>query len=249
MLSFFSYSRTLLATFVFFLTLCACNQPSTTATNTAPPKTPIEVVTTQPNATSEDATKQMLGNISDKKSGTTTQQGTINGNSADDAKESLTDSKDAANDLQTVTNADGTITTHKKKHRHHHKRNYDPNLTGTTEASGVTSENTAQTDNGQAADAAGVVKQIPAKVYTVLTYVLKNHQAPANYVGGRVFTNVEKVLPVNDAKGRRINYQEWDVNPHVNGVNRGVERLCTGDDNRDWYTKDHYKTFTQVIPK
>lgn len=249
MLSFFSYSRTLLATFVFFLTLSACNQPSTTATNTAPPKTQTEVVATQPNATSEDATKQMLGNLSDDKSGTTTQQSKANANSSNDDEESLVDSKDPANDLQTVTNADGTTTTHKKKHRHHHKRNYDPNLTGTTEESGATSGNRTQTDNEQVANASGVVKQIPAKVYTVLAYVLKNHQAPANYVGGRVFTNVEKVLPVNDAKGRRINYQEWDVNPHVNGVNRGVERLCTGDDNRDWYTNDHYKTFSQVIPK
>ena len=226
-----------------------CNQPSTTATTATPSKTPTEVVSAQPNTTSDDATKQMLGNLSDNKTKTTTQQGITKGNNANDDNESLTDSKDVANDLQTTPNSNGSTPTYKKKHRPHHKRSYDPNLTGTTEASGATSQNTVQTDNEQTSNASSLVKKIPAKVYTVLAYILKNHLAPPNYVGGRVFTNVEKVLPINDAKGKRINYQEWDVNPHVNGVNRGVERLCTGDDNRDWYTNDHYKTFTQVIPK
>lgn len=47
----------------------------------------------------------------------------------------------------------------------------------------------------------------------------------------------------------KIKYQEWDVNPKIEGRNRGVERLVTGNDDRAWYTKNHYKTFTQLKNK
>ena len=87
---------------------------------------------------------------------------------------------------------------------------------------------------------------IPPKVYAVLKYVLANHAPMPGYVGGREFTNFEKVLPYADATGKKIFYQEWDVNKHIQGVNRGAERLCTGADGRNWYTSDHYKTFVQV---
>ena len=87
---------------------------------------------------------------------------------------------------------------------------------------------------------------IPSKVYVVLKYVLAHHTPIPGYVGGREFTNFEKVLPYADASGKKIFYQEWDVNKHVQGVNRGAERLCTGADGRNWYTSDHYITFVQV---
>ncbi len=87
---------------------------------------------------------------------------------------------------------------------------------------------------------------IPPKVYAVLKYVLANHAPMKDYVGGREFTNYQKVLPYADAKGKKIFYQEWDVNKHVQGINRGPERLCTGADGRNWYTNDHYITFVQV---
>lgn len=87
---------------------------------------------------------------------------------------------------------------------------------------------------------------IPQKVFTVLKYVLAHHAPIPGYVGGREFTNFEKVLPYADAAGKKIFYQEWDVNKHVQGVNRGAERLCTGIDGRNWYTRDHYITFVQV---
>ncbi len=223
----------LIFNFLLF-TVVACNQPSTTATTT-PPKTPTETVATTQNST-QDATKQILGELSDKKAdGLVTKDG-ASGN------ENVSISTDDQNDLQ-----NGTVP--KKRHHRHHRKTYDRSPTGVLPGEGTNDATATQNDNQTVAMPEGVVKQIPAKVYTVLAYVLKNHTAPANYVGGRVFTNVEKVLPVNDTKGRRINYQEWDVNPHVNGVNRGVERLCTGDDNRYWFTNDHYKTFTQVIPK
>ena len=88
--------------------------------------------------------------------------------------------------------------------------------------------------------------KIPQKVYEVLKYIKENGVAPDGYVGGRKFGNYEKLLPQKDENGRRINYQEWDVNPKQKGRNRGAERLVTGSDGRAYYTKNHYKSFINV---
>ena len=88
--------------------------------------------------------------------------------------------------------------------------------------------------------------KIPQKVYEVLKYIKENDSAPEGYVGGRKFGNYEKQLPQKDENGRRINYQEWDVNPKQQGRNRGAERLVTGSDGRAYYTKNHYKSFINV---
>jgi ribonuclease T1 len=87
---------------------------------------------------------------------------------------------------------------------------------------------------------------IPAKALKVLQYIRVHHEAPDGYVGGRNFQNREGHLAKKDASGKKISYQEWDVNPKKNGVNRGTERLITGSDNRAWYTNDHYATFQEV---
>ena len=87
---------------------------------------------------------------------------------------------------------------------------------------------------------------IPQKVYVVLKYILAHHHAMDGYVGGRVFTNREKIVPQFDANGNPITYQEWDVNPKIEGQNRGTERILTGSDGRNWYTDDHYKTFKEI---
>ena len=91
-----------------------------------------------------------------------------------------------------------------------------------------------------------VSNTIPPKVFKVLQYIKANNEAPDGYVGGRVFQNREGILDKRDASGKKIAYQEWDVNPKKNGVNRGTERLITGSDNRAWYTNDHYKSFKEV---
>lgn len=87
---------------------------------------------------------------------------------------------------------------------------------------------------------------IPPKVYKVLEYVKKNGEAMNGYVGGRIFQNRERHLDMKDASGKKIKYQEWDVNPKVNGKNRGTERLITGSDGRAFYTNDHYQSFVEV---
>jgi guanyl-specific ribonuclease Sa len=71
--------------------------------------------------------------------------------------------------------------------------------------------------------------------------VLRSGKAPKGYVGGNGFHNREKRLPLNG------NYREYDVNPKVNGKNRGPERIVIDVDRKSgWYTSDHYKTFIPI---
>lgn len=81
--------------------------------------------------------------------------------------------------------------------------------------------------------------EIPEKVYSVLKYIRENHSAPEGYVGGRTFYNREKKLPLGES------YQEWDVNPKVEGKNRGAERLVTSP-TKAYFTKDHYESFIEI---
>jgi ribonuclease T1 len=101
-----------------------------------------------------------------------------------------------------------------------------------------------QSDNTVAPNA--TTDNIPPKVYKLLKHVRENGEAPEGYVGGRVFQNRERHLPVKDNSGQKIKYQEWDVNPKKRGKNRGTERLVTGSDGTAWYTNDHYQTFEEV---
>ncbi|MEO6812628.1 MAG: ribonuclease domain-containing protein [Ginsengibacter sp.] len=87
---------------------------------------------------------------------------------------------------------------------------------------------------------------IPQKVYDVLKYIRANNRAMDGYVGGRIFTNREKIVPQTDDNGNPIQYQEWDVNPKIQGQNRGTERILTGSDGRAWYTNDHYQSFQEI---
>ena len=87
---------------------------------------------------------------------------------------------------------------------------------------------------------------IPPKVFKVLEYIKKNGVAMEGYVGGRNFQNRERHLDIKDALGKKIKYQEWDVNPKKQGKNRGTERIITGSDGSAWYTNDHYQTFVEI---
>lgn len=89
-------------------------------------------------------------------------------------------------------------------------------------------------------------KEIPQKVYDVLNYITIHKQAMPNYVGGRIFQNREKRLPIYSSNQIRINYQEWDVNPKKEGINRGSERLISSDIQTAYYTNNHYRTFIKI---
>jgi len=103
-------------------------------------------------------------------------------------------------------------------------------------------ENTAPAATGNSEHSSG----IPQKVYDVLKYIREYNHAMPGYVGGRVFSNREEILPREDNNGNPILYHEWDVNPKVEGQNRGTERIITGSDGRAWYTNDHYQSFKEI---
>ncbi len=114
---------------------------------------------------------------------------------------------------------------------------------GHLQNSGNTTNNLANATNSENT---GAATGIPQKVYEVLKYIKANHRAMPGYVGGRVFSNREKIVPQFDETGKPIKYREWDVNPKVQGQNRGAERILTGSDGSAWYTNDHYKSFKEI---
>lgn len=124
------------------------------------------------------------------------------------------------------------------------------NARSNTNQNGGNTEQNASNGNrnsdNQTAPNAATDGQIPAKVYKVLDYVRQNKAPMPNYVGSRIFGNRERRLPAKDANGRKMKYQEWDVNPKKNGKNRGAERLITAENGQAWYTDDHYDTFTEI---
>lgn len=84
-------------------------------------------------------------------------------------------------------------------------------------------------------------REPPEKARDVLAEIEKRKgEPPPGYVGGRIFQNRERRLP----RGR---YREYDVNPRVQGQNRGPERILieqrTG---KAYYTPDHYETFVPL---
>ena len=75
-------------------------------------------------------------------------------------------------------------------------------------------------------------------------------QPPEGYKGGKTFENDGRgggqKLPTEDANGKPIEYKEYDVKPYQKGVNRGPERIVRGSDGKNYYTSDHYQTFTPM---
>lgn len=99
-------------------------------------------------------------------------------------------------------------------------------------ASSVKTTNTAESD----------------KFTETLDYARANGgKARDGYEGGRGFSNWEGKLPTTDASGNLISYREYDVNPHVPGINRGAERLVIGSNGYAYKTIDHYQTF-ELMP-
>ena len=67
--------------------------------------------------------------------------------------------------------------------------------------------------------------------------------APGMSIGGDSFGNYERQLPTK--KGRT--WYECDAN--YRGKKRGTERVVYSSDGLYYYTRDHYKTFTQMFPE
>ena len=122
------------------------------------------------------------------------------------------------------------------KHRKRHKRDRNSGENSKYGSENRTEANKSDIGTGN----------VPEKALKVLKYVRENGVAMNGYVGGRRFRNFEGLLPKNDASGKRISYQEWDVNLKTQGKNRGTERLITGSDGKGYYTNDHYGSFSLV---
>jgi guanyl-specific ribonuclease Sa len=90
------------------------------------------------------------------------------------------------------------------------------------------------------------VAGVPQKAMDVLQYVRVHGEPMSGYVGGRTFGNYEHHLPETDDNGNPMHYREWDVNPKMEGQNRGTGRLITSSNGRAWYTGDHYQTFIEI---
>ena len=69
---------------------------------------------------------------------------------------------------------------------------------------------------------------------------------PGTRKGGVEFKNREGKLPSKGKDGKPITYKEYDVNPTPAGKGRDAERMVLGSDGKTYYTKDHYKTFTEI---
>lgn len=89
-------------------------------------------------------------------------------------------------------------------------------------------------------------KDISQNVLKVLKAIQEYGKPIEGYVGGRKFGNYEGLLPKKDNVGRKINYQEWDIYPKIEGKNRGAERLITGSDKKVYFTQNHYKSFVEI---
>jgi guanyl-specific ribonuclease Sa len=87
---------------------------------------------------------------------------------------------------------------------------------------------------------------VDEKATTALAHIDATGQAPSGFAGGDAFANKEGLLPSVNSNSTPIIYREWDVNPQVTGVNRGGERLVTGNDGSAYYTTNHYGSFTQM---
>ena len=85
------------------------------------------------------------------------------------------------------------------------------------------------------------------KFYKMDKYVKSNNgKVATGYKGGTRFRNDKDILPSTGRNGATIMYREYDVNPYVRGVNRGIERLVVGIDGLSYMTFDHYHTFYRI---
>ncbi|MEU4312693.1 ribonuclease domain-containing protein [Nocardia sp. NPDC024068] len=116
----------------------------------------------------------------------------------------------------------------------------------------TTASATGSAPSGAATDApvASQVAGVPDRAYATLGEIDAGRwpdsaDAPGTK-GGETFRNREGRLPATDDAGKRVAYQEWDVNPKKPGQSRDAERIITGSDGSAWYTGDHYDTFTRM---
>ena len=102
---------------------------------------------------------------------------------------------------------------------------------------------------GLGTPAVSVPRTLPQHIMDTLRTIRRTNAPPAGYRGGGTFANDGRgggqVLP-RTSNGTPITYREFDVHPHMPGVNRGAQRIVIGSNGRAYYTNDHYATFTEM---
>lgn len=107
----------------------------------------------------------------------------------------------------------------------------------------------AQEQSGPGQSVVLVSAAVPQRAWDTLARIDAGTWPPndgSGTKGGGTWSNREGTLPSTDSAGRRIAYQEWDVNIKKPGQNRDAERIVTGNDRSAWYTGDHYVSFTRM---
>ena len=135
----------------------------------------------------------------------------------------------------------------------HHSADTPSTAAASASATKTTGTKTTGTKTGKKSNAARTTTasgQVPARVTKTLKLIDAGEwpeaaNAPGTR-GGITFRNSEKRLPATDSTGKRITYQEWDVNPKQQGRSRDAERIVTGSDGSAWYTSDHYDSFIRI---
>ena len=131
---------------------------------------------------------------------------------------------------------------------------HDVNSGDDSASSSVTSAaqsvSTAPTNAGSAASPVTQTAGVPDRAYATLSEIdagrWPGSANSAGTKGGDPWQNRGGDLAAKDSAGKKITYQEWDVNPKKKGQSRDAERIVTGSDGSAWYTGDHYKTFTRM---
>ncbi len=86
--------------------------------------------------------------------------------------------------------------------------------------------------------------RIPAQVLEILHYVETFHEPKKGYLGGTVYQNYDKRLPVLTARGDTIVYRKWNV--YSNHVISDQALLITGNDHSAWYTDKVCKKINRI---
>ncbi|MCU1647918.1 MAG: hypothetical protein JWN03_8193 [Nocardia sp.] len=120
----------------------------------------------------------------------------------------------------------------------------------------VTGKTTTQTKPGPRATGPAEADQpvhapgVPDRAYQTLIEIDAGRwpgsaNSPGTH-GGDTWMNRGGSLAAKDSSGKKISYQEWDVNPKKPGQGRDAERIITGSDGSAYYTGDHYNTFVRM---
>ena len=74
------------------------------------------------------------------------------------------------------------------------------------------------------------------------SYVKHNHSSPPGHISRKHEGRELQQLGVDASS-----YTEYDIYAYDSSVNRGPERIVVDNNNRVYYTNDHYRTFWRMM--